>query len=355
MRGRTSSQSILSNSDILGDDVLPEVFIKPAHTTTIKVKAIALIYNPKSGAKKGEKRAKKAVQFLSKHEIAVDLFPTQKRNHAEELCQTLNVDKYDVICLLGGDGTLHEAINGYMRRTDDAKSRIPLAVLPGGTGNSFVLELQGIVDFDSALQRIVRGITVPIDLAEVFFPTAEDKIYLFNSLHWGMASKVNVKAEQLRWMGKAIRYTTAALLEIVQGEMTSAIVEIIDKDGKRIRMKKNQYSFCIANNICTAAKGMKLAPDAKLNDGLIDLLLFRSDHMKDLAQVFRKFYDGTHTQLDFVDYFQVKSFLIIPLEKENADEEEQEVLEEILDIDGELKGIAPFKCTVLPRALRVIA
>lgn len=81
-------------------------------------------------------------------------------------------------------------------------------------------------------------------------------------------------------------------------------------DGKRITLNKNQYSFCIANNICTAAKGMKIAPDAKLNDGLMDLLLFRSDKMMDLGKLFQKFYDGTHTQLDFVDYFQVSIALL---------------------------------------------
>jgi len=339
------------------DQHLPETFIRPGDSSRINVKRVALIYNPKSGAKKGEKMSKDAVQFFTKHEITVDLVPTQKKNHAEELCRTLDViGKYDVVILLGGDGTLHEGINGWMTRNDDARKSIPLAVIPGGTGNSFVLELQnGIVDFRTSLERIVRGIVCPIDLAEVYFPTTENKIYLFNSLHWGMASKVNVKAEQLRWMGKAIRYTTAALLEIVNGEMTSAIIEIVDKDGVRKTMR-NQYSFVIANNICTAAKGMKMAPDAKLNDGLMDLLLFRSDHMKDLAQVFRKFYDGTHTKLDFVDYYQVKSFLIIPLEKEEKglEIEDQEVMEEILDIDGELKGIAPFKCTVLPRSIKVI-
>lgn len=62
-------------------------------------------------------------------------------------------------------------------------------------------------------------------------------------------------------------------------------------------------------------------------------------------------------KLKFVDYRQVKSFLIIPLEKDDPEYVEgyyPDFAEEILDIDGELSGIAPFKCTVIPSAIRVI-
>ena len=62
-------------------------------------------------------------------------------------------------------------------------------------------------------------------------------------------------------------------------------------------------------------------------------------------------------KLKFVEYKQVKSFSIIPLEKDDPEFVEgffPDVAEEILDIDGELSGIAPFKCTVIPRAIRVI-
>jgi diacylglycerol kinase family enzyme len=68
----------------------------------------------------------------------------------------------------------------------------------GGTGNSFVLEIQGEVKIKTAVQHIIRGLSVTIDISKVFFPSNETSIYLFNSLHWGMASNVNMMAEQLR-------------------------------------------------------------------------------------------------------------------------------------------------------------
>ncbi len=42
---------------------------------------------------------------------------------------------FDVVIVVGGDGTMHEAVNGWMRRSDDARQHIPLAMIPGGTGN----------------------------------------------------------------------------------------------------------------------------------------------------------------------------------------------------------------------------
>jgi diacylglycerol kinase family enzyme len=57
-----------------------------------------------------------------------------RKGHAEELCRTLDFSEYDVLCIIGGDGTFHECVNGIMKRSDDKGKMIPLAVLPGGTG-----------------------------------------------------------------------------------------------------------------------------------------------------------------------------------------------------------------------------
>eukprot|EP01117_Protostelium_nocturnum_P015379 TRINITY_DN595_c0_g1_i1.p1 TRINITY_DN595_c0_g1~~TRINITY_DN595_c0_g1_i1.p1 ORF type:complete len:433 (+),score=202.68 TRINITY_DN595_c0_g1_i1:112-1410(+) len=338
------------------DELMPETIVRPAEAVKLNVKRVRILYNPQSGAKKGEEFAQTSKAVFEKNGIEVEMIPLERKGHGEELCETMSVEGIDVVCCLGGDGTFHECVNGYMKRKDEARLKVPLAVLPGGTGNSFALELSGSTKLRTSIEHIMRGLTVAIDIGEIYFPTDNSKTYSFNSLHWGMASKVNVTAEKLRWMGKAIRYTTAAVLELMKGEKTLAIIEAVDKDGNRFETK-DEFSVCIANLIQTAAKGMKIAPDAKLNDGLIDVILIKSSKTTDLAQVFRKFYDGTHTELDFVDYRQCKSFSIIPFQKEDGTvqkEDDPEVAEEILDIDGELKGITPFKCTILQKSLRVI-
>lgn len=144
------------------------------------------------------------------------------------------------------------------------------------------------------MQRILRGVHVPIDVFKLKIPhkdasRGDEEVYCFNSLHWGLASKVNVTAEKLRWMGKAARYTAAAFMEVFSGSQTLATVLMEEADGS-VREYHEEFSLIIANNIKGAAKGMQIAPNAKLNDGLIDLLLIRSDRPLDLLTIFDKFY-----------------------------------------------------------------
>lgn len=278
------------------------------------------------------------------------------------MCSTLDLKPFDVLCFIGGDGTFHECVNGLMKRHDNEGRKIPVAMIPGGTGNSFALELLGDTDLTLAIDTIKRGTHVPIDVAKVskLEPNQQGDmtnniIYSFNSIHWGLAGKVNVTAEKLRWMGKAARYTTAALLEVINGESIPAKISFEDGNGKVVEYSE-EFCFAIANNIVVAAKGMKMAPNAKLNDGLIDLLLVRSHSTFDLVQIFAHVYDGTHTDLEYVEYVQVKWFSIIPYKKEGTVllESDPVIAEEVVDIDGELKGSTPFRCEVVHNAIKVI-
>lgn len=334
---------------------LPASISAPADLHKTHVKRVLLMYNPMSGAKRGEKIANKAAEVFEEHGIEVERVKLERKGHAEELCQTVNLDSIDVIGILGGDGTFHEGVNGMMKRKDDARLRVPIAMIPGGTGNSFSLELQGGVKIKRAVKHIMRGISCPIDIGELYFPLEDRTIYSFNSIHWGLASKVNVTAEKLRWMGKAIRYTTAALFELISGDKVFARIELEDKDGQHL-VYEEEFCCLIANNIMTAAKGMKIAPDAKLNDGLIDVMIIRTSNTFSLTKIFQKFYDGSHTEYKHVEYRQVRRFSITPyhIEKNKEGGEEAEIAEELLDVDGELNGKTPFKCTMIKQGLRVI-
>jgi diacylglycerol kinase family enzyme len=337
----------------------------------------------------------------------------------------MKLDGIDILCSVGGDGTFHECTNGMMKRmlADGAARVPPMALIAAGTGNSFMHEL-GCAKLKDAVHHICRGVHVPIDIAKLTFGDSTT-CYAFNSLHWGMASKVAVTAEKLRWMGSAIRYTTAALIEMMKGSTARARITITDGDDNVLTYDED-FALAIANNIITAGKGMKMAPTAKLDDGLIDLLLITTASTLDMMTIFRKVYDGTHTKLPHVRYIKVKSFSIVPYrtieekrEKEKpskssskpssleqmsdspsskkrgdkdkdkdtierpgtsssssmmATTEEKghettasggggsgsgsqsniEEIEELLDVDGELKGCTPFTCDIIPRALRVI-
>ncbi|GAM26967.1 hypothetical protein SAMD00019534_101420, partial [Acytostelium subglobosum LB1] len=432
--------------------------MEPTRVKRVNIQNVGIIYNPFSGSKIGEKIMNQARKYFEIHGLNVQVFPTEHKGHAEEICRTIDINAFDAMCLVGGDGTIHEAINGIMKRDIESREKFVVACIPAGTGNSFVLELQGTFSIKHICARILNGLTVPLDIAKITcvkkdsiaqwcgqrkmeyqeivkslqnvqfehlnsqegsecfhskktrlhdladvpngilmdFASQDEMMehevfYSFNSLHWGLGSKVNVTAEKMRWMGKAVRYTTAAVLELFKGEKILARIEYEDVDGNIIALE-DFYCLAIINNIKGAAKGMKIAPKAKLNDGLFDLILIKSTKALDLMTVFAKFYDGTHTELDYVVYLQVKRFSITPFKKDKEmkrrlqkekrriraakrvgletnrseldllktqcntilAELEDQIEEEIIDIDGELKGSTPFLCEVVPRAIRFV-
>jgi len=294
--------------------------------------------------------------------VEVDAVLLERKGHAEELLSSVNLEGVDVICVVGGDGTFHESVNGMMRRKDKFGSSVPLAMIPGGTGNSFSLEIIGDTSWSHSVYDVMRGVSCPIDVAKLTFPKKElpeedwEVVYSFNSIHWGLASKVNALAEKWRWMKKAVRYTAASLVEIFGGHKVEAIIEFEDSEGVKHSYHED-FCLLIANNIMSAAKGMKMAPNAKLNDGLIDLILVRSNKTKDLFAIFRKVYGGKHTELEQVEYRQAKWFKVTTIQKDTGKVEsssDPQTAEEVVGIDGELKGSTPFICTMIPRAIRVI-
>jgi YegS/Rv2252/BmrU family lipid kinase len=335
----------------------PESIALPSNGKICKVNRVLLLYNPYSGAERGKVIAKKATQLLSEANVSVDLYKLERSGHAQEIVEQEDLSAYDCLCIVGGDGTFHEAINGLMRRPEHQR-KIPLAIIPAGTGNSFTLELYGRTDVHKAVKHVLRGLCCPIDVTRVHYSEDKEDIYSVNSIHWGLASAVNVRAEKLRWMHSGLRYTTAIFFEFMKGAKTRAKMEFVLQDGTK---KEYDDEFCllISNNIMSAKKGMRMAPEAKLNDGLIDVVLIRSSNAFHLVNAFAKTYEGTHTELEYVEYLQVKSFSVRPYMKVEVDGIEkkvdvQEEIEEIIDIDGELVGHTPFTATVLQQVINII-
>lgn len=316
--------------------------------------------------------------------LEVTTIQLQHKGHATQICATRpDFEDIDVLCVVGGDGTFHEVVNGLMQNPlwGTCPGALPaLSVIPAGTDNSMVRELQGISSVRLSTDQVLLGTTVAIDVLKVTIlaprttpPVPSDEgqylanidgnkfvkkevVYAFNSVHWGLASRVLEKAERMRWMGHGIRYTAAALMEMMQGKSTHARVVLEDERGVVTTYGNDTFCLLIANNIGTAGKGMKIAPKAKINDGLIDVLLIRSHKPWHLMKIFERMYSGTHIDLPYVEYKQVRKFSIIPFKPAGELEVQgnPQIATELVDIDGELKGCTPFEVEVMPRALELV-
>ena len=289
-----------------------------------------LTVNPHGGTKKGPQILKKVKPIFEASGTDLFIIETTFAGHAKELANQLDLTEYDGFIGIGGDGTLHEIINGMLSRPDGNK--IPIGIIPGGSGNSYMHDLN-LTDPLKAAKAIIQGNTKFLDTARVEVNHVVK--YANNMIGWGLVTDVGKKAEHYRWMGTN-RYTILSVMEVFHHKSRSAALIM---DNKKI---EDEFTFIIACNSMHVGKGMKMAPKARLDDGLIDLIVIRAGASRiRLLQVLPKLFDGSHINEPEVEYYQTSKFSLIP------------ETDEILNIDGEIMGSTPIKVKMIPKAFEM--
>ena len=291
-----------------------------------------LIVNPFSGKKQGLKILEKIQHLFIESDIEIDIIKTDYSGHSENIAREFDITKYNGLLIIGGDGTFHEVINGLLNRSDQKK--IPIGIIPAGSGNSFMHDLD-LVDPVKAVNLIISNETRLIDVMRL--QMGDEIRYGINLIGWGMVTDVGLTAENIRWIGP-IRYTLAALFEILFKKSRKAILKIQDK------IIDTKFMFIIGCNSIHVGKGMKMAPKAKIDDGLIDVVVVDHEISRlRLLSVLPKLYKGTHIFEPEVTYYQSNEFSIFT-EKNN-----------ILNVDGEIIGNTPIKVDVIPQIIEIFA
>ena len=113
-----------------------------------------LIYNPHGGLKKGKHILKKIKPIFENAKKELTILESEYSGHAFDYANTLKFQGYHGLCVIGGDGTMHEIINGMLSRKDN--DRIPIGLITGGTGNSFMHDMD-CVDPVKAVKKIIAG------------------------------------------------------------------------------------------------------------------------------------------------------------------------------------------------------
>ena len=290
---------------------------------------VCLIINPNSGKKKGLKIFESIKPVLDKNQINYELIQTKRIGHAISISNKLKIEDYDGLIMIGGDGTFHEIVSGLMNRKDQKK--IPIGVIPGGSGNSFLYHLRK--DPKATLKEIIKFKKRYIDVIQV--KTKNNLFYSINLVGWGLITDVGKNSEKYRWLGTS-RYTLVSLIEIIKNKTRRATLKIGNKEYN------NTFTFIIACNTKYVGKGMYMAPKADVSDGLLDLIVVKGNLSRTLLfKTLPKLFKGTHITDPNVTYHQVSNFSLITEE------------EHLLNIDGELKGKTPIDVKIIPNAIEV--
>jgi diacylglycerol kinase (ATP) len=237
-----------------------------------------------------------------------------------------------LIVAAGGDGTLNEVINGIGENLGDAA----VGLIPLGTGNDFARTIGVPADIEEAIDLLRAGDTRPVDLVRV---TSDEVRYFVNVSAGGFSGLVDEKltAEMKKTWGPLayLRSAAAALPELRAYETTLAF-----DNAQSLRIEL--YNVVVANGRYVAG-GTLIAPEASIDDGLLDIVLIPKRPAPELAMLAAQVAMGTHLSSDTIVFRRAAKVTV------NSKPGMW------FNVDGELVGNEPARFEILPRALRFIA
>ncbi len=211
-----------------------------------------------------------------------------------------------------------------------AERDVTVGLLPAGTGNDTARALGlPVGDPDAALDVVLRGRTRVVDLAST------DRGHVVTVVASGFDSKVNERANAMRWPRGNQRYNLAILAEL---RTFQPLAFTLDLDGTRL---DTEAMLVAVGNGPSFGGGLRIAEGAVMDDGLLDVCVIRPVSKARLVRVFPQLYRGTHVDLPEFERHRVRRVhLACP--------------DVVAYGDGERLGPLPLTVTVLERALRVL-
>ena len=293
----------------------------------IRVTTPLVIINPHGGTRDNRALYHSLIlPFLTSHSISPTTHFTTHPTHARHLAHTLPLHPHQCIIVVGGDGTLHEVVNGLLTRTDT--SPLPVALLPCGTGNAVATDL-GTLDVRAALERVVRGEVVWVDVNHITSPSTVCSLDLYSieTITWGLIGTVAVQAELplMRRIGHA-RFDIAALLNVAKGYTASLYFR-----SPSLTLRGDMVTVYL-NNTQYFARMLRAAPRAVMDDGKMDVLMLERGSRSELLAMFLVMGSGAHVGAKGVRYLQEEEVWLKPGEGRGV----INVDGEIVEFEGEL-------------------
>ena len=291
---------------------------------------LLLVTNPSAGHGRAGRLLAEISDTCRELGLEVDTRLTERPGHATEIIEAEDLAPFDGVIATGGDGTVFEAVNGLFR--NPAGPAVPFGVLPMGTGNSFSRDLgleRGQVR--EALDMVAGGRTRRVDVGRC--RTGDRDLHYLNILGLGFVSDVTATAAKLKLLGNA-SYTVGV---IYRTAFLGTFGLELELDGTTIQREATFLE--ISNSRFTA--DFLMAPEAKIDDGLLDVTLLGKISRRRLLRLFPTVFRGEHVRYPEVETFTARSIKV-------ASDQPK-----ILSPDGELIGTTPAEITCLHRAVDV--
>lgn len=301
-----------------------------------------VIVNPESDlgrTRKRWKQIKEALPFFLK-EFKYDF--TEKPLQATDMTRAALKEGNELIVGVGGDGTMNEIANGFYENREMVNPEAALGIVPSGSGCDFRRSLNIPSGLKNSLQVISEGPSTRIDIGRVtyrsFSGKEEERLFL-NVADFGFGGEVAKTFNQRRMNKRPSSYLRC---------MLSAIFKY---NSKRLKIKTDQeeipedeYLMGAVANGKIFGKGMKIAPQACLNDRFFDFVLVKGMRLLEFFLNCWKVYTGTHLSHPKISMMRTQKIKAIPSRNES---------DVLIELDGELPGKLPATFEIVPKGFLV--
>ncbi len=298
---------------------------------------VKVIINSRSGRGRGREQTE-IISSLGRRYGQLEIFLTERPRHATELAATAADEGYDLVVAAGGDGTVHEVVNGLMRGD---KAALPLGIIPIGSGNDLAFGLGIHEEAEEAIERIFKGTPQLLDLARVTDEYGRTEVF-DNNFGIGFDAIVVMRTETITRIHGFPMYMAAVLQTILLYYNIPYLETTFD--GQPV----NQRSLFLYMGLGPrGGGGFLLTPDARWDDGLIDTMLVNPIGRLTMLAMLTSAMKGTHVNSPHATFRQcreitVKSSAPMPIQ-----------------VDGEMfayprDNVRQVTITSLPAAIQVM-
>ncbi|EOU1108694.1 YegS/Rv2252/BmrU family lipid kinase [Clostridium perfringens] len=289
------------------------------------MKKVRFIYNPYSGENAILKELDKIITMHQDKGYTIVPYRIQR---GVDVINALDIidSTYEYILIAGGDGTIDTVVNAMKKRGIE----IPIGIIPVGTANDFAKHLGMPKDAGACVEQILDSYAVGVDLGKV------NDNYFVNVLSTGLFTDVSQKTDT------NLKNTIGKLAYYLKGlEELSNFRKLDVKITANGKVFNEPIYLMLVFNGQTAGN-FKLATKAKVQDGLLDIVIFKACHIPELIPMFIKVLKGEHLEDSRIEYIRTDELLI---------ESDEEI---VTDIDGERGPDFPLRVQCIKDGIQVL-
>ncbi|GEL97201.1 diacylglycerol/lipid kinase family protein [Cellulomonas terrae] len=300
---------------------------------------LGLVVNPTAGKGRGTQAGRQAHELLRARGHKVEDLSASTLAQATDRARAAAVQGLDALVVVGGDGMVHLGVNVV------AGTGLPLGIVAAGTGNDIARTLalpRG--DVQASVAAVEHGLLDGprrVDAVRVGSPEHAAHEWFLGVLSCGFDAAINARANEMTWPKGSGRYVRALAAELGRFRPYGYRVTLDDS------VWESAGTLVAVANVPWIGGGVQIAPDAVIDDGLLDVVVAGPFSKPGVVKIFPGLYQGKHIGHPSVDVRRSRSVLIEPLTDLGP-------VPPVAFADGERIGPLPLRVTVDPGALSVL-